>query len=188
MYGMVNKAIEDLVTSRFGPEAWVRVCRRVGLDTPVFIGTEGYPDSMTYELVGAVSAETGLPAQEVLHHFGIHWVLRTAQQGYGDLLDAAGDSLPEFLENLPAFHTRVTLILPDLRPPHFTVTDKADRSLRLHYRSHRAGLEHFVIGLLDGLGQRFGVQVSVVHDRKRSEGAEHDEFLVSWRELVRERT
>jgi hypothetical protein len=184
MYGMVNKAIEELVTRGFGAATWGRVCARAGVEDPVFIGNEAYPDDLTYRLVGAASEETGLPVEEVLHRFGVHWILETAREGYGDLLDATGESLPEFLENLPAFHTRVTLMFPELRPPEFSVSEMSEGSARLHYRSHREGLQPFVVGLLDGLGRRFGVEVRVEHDVRRADGADHDVFHVTWSELA----
>jgi hypothetical protein len=37
-----------------------------------------------------------------------------------------------------------------------------------------------VTGLVRGLGVRFGTPVQVVHAVRRSDGAHHDEFLVSW--------
>ena len=56
----------------------------------VFVSNEGYPDGMTYDLVGAASSVLALPAPEVLEAFGRHWVIHTAQEGYGDLMAAGG--------------------------------------------------------------------------------------------------
>lgn len=180
MYGMVNKAVEEMVTTRFGEETWERIRARAGIDVEVFISNEGYPDDVTYGLVAAASEELGLKPEEILEEFGGHWILHTARDGYGDLLDAAGATLPEFLVNLPSFHTRVTLMYPKLLPPEFTVTDLRPGSLHLHYRSHRPGLKPFVVGLLKGLGVMFGVAVTIGIVTDRDHGADHDEFLVKW--------
>lgn len=182
MYGMVNRAIEDLVTERLGPEAWERVCARAGVKTPVFVSSESYPDELTPRLAAAAAEEMNVPVDAVLRRFGVHWILRTAAEGYGELMDAGGGTLGEFLDHLPTFHTRVLLAFPDLKPPEFTVTERGEDRLRLRYESCRDGLQPFVEGLLEGLGQRFGVDVLTEHVVRRSDGASHDEFVVSWRE------
>lgn len=180
MYGMVNRAVEDLVTARFGEETWEKVKRAAGVDLDAFISNEPYPDDLTYKLVTGASQVLGVPAGQVLELFGEHWILVTARNGYGDLLDASGRTLPQFLENLPNFHTRVALIFPALEPPHFRTTDVTTRSLRLHYTSRRAGLSSFVLGLLRGLSKMFDTPIAVEHARKKDDGADHDEFVVSW--------
>lgn len=179
MYGMVNQALEEMVVSRWGEGTWARVKESAGIDEEVFIGTKGYPDEVTYRLVGAASEILSVPAAEILRSFGVHWVLQTASKGYRELMDAGGTTLGEFLQNLPSFHSRISLVFPHLSPPTFFCTDVAPTSLRLHYVSTRAGLAPFVVGLLEGLGERFHTAVSIRHVEERSE-ARHDEFLVSW--------
>lgn len=180
MYGMVNKAVEDLVCTKFGAEAWEKIKAKAGVDVDVFVSNKGYPDAMTYQLVGAASEVLGLPADKVLNAFGEWWILQTAREGYGELMEAGGRTLPEFLVNLPNFHTRVTMIFPKLCPPRFAVTDLTERSLVLHYYTHRPGLCQFVVGLLMGLGKMFGTEAQVAVRAAREQGADHDEFLVAW--------
>ena len=55
MYGLANKALEQLVTSRFGEEAWETVKRNAGVDVDVFVSMEAYPDDVTYKLVRSAS-------------------------------------------------------------------------------------------------------------------------------------
>jgi hypothetical protein len=43
----------------------------------------------------------------------------TDQEGYGDLMDMSGETLPEFLQNLDELHARVGVIFPKLQPPSF---------------------------------------------------------------------
>lgn len=182
MYGMVNRAIEGLITEQLGVEGWERICTRAGVETPVFLSSEPYPDELTYRLVGAAAEELQIPAAEVLHRFGVYWILRTATEGYGDMMDACGHTLGEFFDNLPDFHTRVQLIFPDLRPPEFQVVERGENRVRLRYASHREGLQPFVEGLLEGLAQRFGLEASTEHVVRRSDGASHDEFVVTWQD------
>ena len=182
MYGLVNKALEEMVASAHGPETWERIKAEAGVDVEMFLAHEAYPDDVTYSLAGAASKVLGAPVPELLEAFGVHWVTKTAPAGYGQLMDSGGRSLAEFLKNLPAFHTRVGLIFPHLQPPVFACSDAGPRSLRLHYRSHRAGLAPFVVGLLKGLGERFRTPLIVTPAVVRGEGADHDEFLLEWEE------
>lgn len=180
MYGMINGAIEEMVRMRHGDEAWARVRARAGVDVEVFMSTEAYPDDVTYRLVGAVSEELAAPMDDVLVAFGEHWITYTASEGYGGLLSATGSTLPEFLLDLPNFHARVAMIFPALQPPRFACSDVADDSLRLHYWTKRRGLAPFVVGLVRGLGRRFGTEVEVRLVESRDAGADHDVFEVRW--------
>ena len=180
MYGMVNKAVEEMVVMHHGEAVWEQIKARAGVDLDVFLSNEGYPDEITYNLVAAASEVLGVPAEQVLHGFGEHWVLHTAQEGYGGLMKAAGKSLPEFLRNLPNFHSRVSMIFPKLQPPRFQCTDITEGSLKLHYYSHREGLAPFVVGLMSGLGKMFHTPVTVRLAESKANGADHDVFDVSW--------
>ncbi|MEZ4364552.1 MAG: heme NO-binding domain-containing protein [Kofleriaceae bacterium] len=180
MYGLVNRAIEQMVCEAHGLEAWERIKEAANVDTEVFISSEAYDDQVTYQLVGASSEVLGVPAASILEAFGRHWVLRTAQEGYGDLLRSAGKSLPAFLANLPTFHSRVKLLYPHLKPPTFRCDEVSTNSLRLHYHSPRVGLSMFVRGLLLGLGELFKIELEISHVEKKDDGANHDVFLISW--------
>lgn len=180
MYGMVNKAIEDLICTNHGDDAWEEIKREAGVDVEVFVGNEGYGDEITYRLVGAASKVLNLPAEQILEAFGEWWILKTAREGYGELMDAGGANLADFLVNLPNFHTRVTMIYPALIPPKFQVTDRTANSLVLHYFTHRPGLVPFVKGLILGLGKMFETPTKVIILKTRDDGAEHDEFFVEW--------
>ncbi|RYU57400.1 heme NO-binding protein [Methylolobus aquaticus] len=180
MYGMVNKALEEMVCARLGDAVWEEIKTRAGVDVDVFVSNDPYPDEMSFGLVTAAAEVTGLPAQALLEDFGRHWILCTAREGYGELLDACGDTLPEFLSNLPSFHTRIAMIFPKLQPPIFECTDLTEHSVRLHYRTHRSGLTAFLVGLLHGLGARFDTELSVTLEQSRDAGADHDVFLLAW--------
>lgn len=180
MYGLVNKALEDMVKNRFGQPEWNEVRRRAGVDIEVFVSNHGYSDDITYKIVDAVCERTKLPADQVLKDFGRHWILKTARDGYGELLASGGKSVPEFLRNLPNFHARVSLIFPHLEPPRFQCTNLTPNSLDLHYHSHREGLAPFVMGLIDGIGTMLETEVRVEHTTARGVNSDHDIFRISW--------
>ena len=44
MYGMVNKALHNMVLEAHGEQIWEQIRTRAGVDIEVFISNEGYPD------------------------------------------------------------------------------------------------------------------------------------------------
>ncbi|MFT5411766.1 MAG: hypothetical protein ACI9NC_004502 [Verrucomicrobiales bacterium] len=184
MYGLVNKAIEEFVCSQGGEETWYNIKDKAGVTEVAFVSNEGYPDSLTYDLVGAASEVLEKDAGEILILFGEYWILETAQNNYGELIRAGGESLPEFLQNLPNFHARVSLLFPNLKPPSFKISQIKEKSLLLHYSSHREGLENFVVGIIQGLGKMFRTPATctLVTTDAITEGAGDREFVVDWKE------
>lgn len=180
MYGLVNQAIEEIVTESGGKALWEAVLREAQVDVPAFISNEQYDDIISYRLVGAAAQLLALPVDEVLIRLGRHWVLRTARENYGPLMANAGKTLLDFMRNLPNFHQRVKLMFPSLQPPRFEVREQGPRLLLLVYRSHREGLAPFVVGLMQGLGTMYGTPVTVTQTVWRSNAGDHDEFLVAW--------
>ena len=179
MYGLVNKAVRDLVCATQGEDVWEEIVELAGIDEDTFISMRPYPDELTYKLVAAASERLQLPAAAILTLFGEHWTKFTAREGYGDLIRGSGDSVEEFLGNLDAMHARVAMSFPELRLPSFRV-ERGDEGLLLHYMSEREGLAPMVVGLLTGLGAHFKEEVEVTQVKSRAEHG-HDVFLVRTR-------
>jgi hypothetical protein len=180
MYGIVNKAIEDLITEQFGAEQWELVKQKSGVDVDFFLSNEPYDDAITYQLAGAASAVLGITVGQVLNAFGEYWVLKTGKEKYGGLMEAGGKNLREFLVNLPMFHNRIMLMYPKLTPPEFRVSDATDSSICVHYHSKREGLQEFVRGLLSGLAKMYETQATIELIQTRNDGSSHEIFKVSW--------
>jgi len=180
MYGIVNKAIEELVTENFGADKWEQIKSRSGVDVEIFISNEPYDDDVTFKLAIAASEEMKISVSDVLKAFGEWWIMRTGKEKYGYLLESGGNSLREFLVNLPLFHNRVMMIYPKLTPPEFKISNISENSLNVHYFSKREGLKDFVHGLLTGLGKFYGCPVTLELIESRDEGSDHEIFNVSW--------
>ncbi|MCP9777654.1 MULTISPECIES: heme NO-binding domain-containing protein [unclassified Cyanobium] len=180
MYGLVNQAIQDMICVNHGQEAWTNVRLRAEVAVDHFEGMEPYPDDLTHRLVMAASVELGESPHALLRAFGEFWVTYTAAQGYGPLMEMAGSNLPEFLRNLDDLHARVGVNFPQLVPPSFDTEEPEEGTMHLHYHSQRQGLAPMVIGLVEGLGDRFATPVQVEQLAWRSEGADHDVFAVRY--------
>ncbi len=180
MYGIVNKAIQDLVIANFGEEKWKAIREKSGIDVDFFISNEAYDDEITFQLAIAVSEEMNMSIGDVLIAFGEWWIIKTTKEKYSDLMESGGSNLKEFIINLPMFHNRVTLIYPKLSPPEFKVTDVTVTSLNLHYISNRIGFQEFVRGLIQGLAKRFETKVKIELIQSRNDGSNHEIFKIIW--------
>jgi hypothetical protein len=180
MYGMVNAAIQQLVSSRFGEAKWDEIKTKSGVEIDEFTRMSQYPDEITYKLVGAASDVLGLSPDDVMKAFGEFWVLYTGQAGYGHLFGMAGSSLRDFLLNLDNLHSRVGQNFKELVPPSFTYDEVGKDTLRMHYHSQRAGLCPLVVGLLQGLAARFNSSLEIEHPQCSRTGADHCEFLLTF--------
>ena len=176
MYGLVNRGIRDLMLAKGGEPLWRSVREKAGVDTDDFLSMQAYDDAVSVSLVGVAADEIGVSTEELLREFGRHWVLFTGNEGYGPLMDVSGDTLHAFLNNLDQMHARVRVSMPELDPPSFRVEELAPEKLRIEYFSSRQGLAGMVIGLLEGLGERFGESVSAVHVEAKQSVDEPDVF------------
>jgi hypothetical protein len=161
MYGIVNRAIEELIEEKFGSEKWEEIKDKAGFKSEGFMTLKPYPDELTFHLVAAASEILNIPANDLLEAFGEYWILYTAERGYGEMLNLAGDSLPAFLKNLNMLHGRVSNLMPELAPPQFECINEQENSIDLIYRSHRVGMVPMLVGLIKGLGKRFGKEVVI---------------------------
>lgn len=179
MYGIVNQAIQGLVTENFGKDKWNEIKQISGVTQEYFISNESYEDDITYELVSSASVVLKLPQEEILRSFGEYWILKTGYERYGELMKAGGANFYDFISNLPNFHGRIMLIYPNLNPPEFLVEKINETELRLHYYSSRKGLTEFVVGLIHGLSKMFHVQVEVKWESGEHEEIWHDIFQIT---------
>lgn len=176
MYGLVNRALQNLVIQKLGQEAWREICETAQVEDHNFINFMPYPDAVTYRLAEATAKRMNQTVAQVLEAFGEHWILFTADEGYGDLMKMCGNTMVEFLSNLNSLHARIQLIHPNVIPPKIICSEIQESSLKLSYYSNRPGLAPMVVGLLKGLGKRFGVSLTITQVRSREEGCDHDEF------------
>lgn len=180
MYGMVNLAIQEFISQRYGVSVWQRVKERAAPEIDHFLTMEQYPDDVTMNMVLTAVELTGEDASPMLEVIGEYWVEFALRSGYGDLLRVIGTTLPETLTNLDNMHARVGMIFPDLKPPTFWCTEVSENSLILHYQSDRVGLERMVPGTVRGLASMLKTTADVQQIASREDGADHNQFLVTF--------
>lgn len=180
MYGMVNAAIKQHITTAYGTETWNAVFSTSGLQSDDFYHMEAYEDSESVSLVVSASQVLDKTPGEFLEEFGEYWITYARNSDYADMLEMAGDTLPEILMNLDSMHARIGFSFEALQPPSFWCTEVEEGSLNLHYVSDRSGLSAMVIGLVKGLGNMVKVECEVTQVAFKDQGAEHDIFSVTY--------
>lgn len=161
MYGMVNQAVKDLILRKFGVDSWNAVADGASISRDDFEFMNYYPDKITYDLVGSASKVLSLPPEVVLKEFGKHWVLYTAKEGYGSIMDLFGADFKSCLKNLNALHSRMGMTMPHLAPPQFSFEETEKDKYRITYKSKRPGLCPMVEGLFEGLAAKYNKTVKI---------------------------
>lgn len=168
MYGLINRAIEELVRSSGDPSLWDAVRARADVDIDYFEGMVVYDDDVTQRLITAAAHELDTTADDLLERFGRYWIVYTGAEGWGPILDGHGSSVVEVLQNLDDLHLRISSSMPELRPPRFEVTNHSPDRIDVRYHSDRQGLAAMVTGLLRGLAERFDEDWHVAQVGERS--------------------
>jgi guanylate cyclase soluble subunit beta len=149
------------VRNRFGEKRWEIICSKAGFEDEEFIGLKSYPDQVTLDILQACSEELGIPVHNLMELCGETWIEHTAASGYENVLNLAGSNMVDFLYNLNLVHSRISHLMPDMRPPSFKVKKESAKTIQLLYQSDRLGMEPLAVGILRGLGRRFGHSVVV---------------------------
>lgn len=172
MYGMMHRAIQAMVIEDAGTAAWHAIERELDVGPADMISAMVYPDERTIALLGAAAARLGLPLEECLRRFGQHWVRFAAAGPYAGIMDFVSHDLAGFIANLDRMHQAVRAAMPGALVPSFTLLAQEPGRLRVGYRSTRQGLEPLVVGLLEGLLDRFGMAGRVERLGQGKAGAE----------------
>ncbi len=159
MYGLINKALKNMILQNHGDETWNEIMANSDVDEDVFVSMQRFDDSVTYGLVGAAAEVLQADAADCLEGFGHYWATVTAPEAYGMLMDSTGKNLIGFLRNVNSLHDHITSTFVGYIPPHFDVTEDSNR-VNLRYESKREGLTPFVIGIVKGLAERFEQQIT----------------------------
>lgn len=179
MYGMINEALRELVIQQADEDTWFSVCRAGGVDPEGFESLTPYPDEVTYRLVGLAAESLGLTTEETLRRFGHRWITFTAEHGYAEIMKMFGRDFRSCVANLNRMHGHMGALMPELKPPRFSVLETSPNGVVLDYYSARQGLAPMVVGLLEGLAEKFGERISI-ETTPRQASATHDRFLISF--------
>ena len=179
MYGIINVAIQDYAVENYGPENWVAIKQQSGLDIDYSLTDSPYNDTIPYAIAKAAATVMQLNFEEVLSGIG-ESIIPTTNKKFNSFIDSRGDTLKDYLINLPNFHNRIAMIYPELTPPQFRVSNVGSNSMHVHYFTTTKGIVPFVNGYLKGLVSMFNDQAGVVFLQSIEDGNFQEIFKISW--------
>lgn len=160
MKGVINKGIEDLVTTKFGIDAWEKVKSIAKCDEPFFATSATYPDESTISLIQAASEVCGLTPETIMIEYGRYIVPKTLKESYPTYYALAGSSSRDFIRNLSKVHDVATKNISGAAPPEFEFEDLPSGAMMMYYRSSRK-LCSILKGLVLGVGDLFNEKLKV---------------------------
>ncbi|XP_060690196.1 guanylate cyclase soluble subunit beta-2-like isoform X2 [Hemiscyllium ocellatum] len=174
----------SLIIEKFGEETWEKL--RIAAEVPdTFMTFKVYADDNTMRLVEEACKLLDVEPAMVLQQFGEYFFEFCKRSGYDHMLRTLGGNLMEFIENLDALHSYLSLSYKEMNAPSFRVEKNEDNSMLLHYYSDRRGLCHIVPGILGAVALDFFNSeitmdiVSQMEEEERTGKKEHVVFLVT---------
>jgi len=160
MYGVIYIAIKEYAETAFGTEKWEAIVAESGVTVDFTLTEQPFNDNISYSLATAISNTTGMPLQTVLYNLGLQ-VIRTANAKFKPIISSRGETLRDYLLNLPNFHNRISLIYPELLAPEFRLSDITATGLMFYYRKKREGMTEYFRGYLNALAEVFNENVTI---------------------------
>ncbi|XP_074482583.1 guanylate cyclase soluble subunit beta-2 [Sebastes fasciatus] len=182
-YGFINSCLQSLVMERFGQETWDKLSSLPGVQD-TFMTYMVYDDVLTLSLVQEACSLLDVSADVFLKLFGEHFYAFCKRAGYDTMLRTLGGNLIEFIGNLDALHSYLSLSYQEMNAPSFRVEMTDDGKMLLHYYSDRKGLHHIVPGIMEAVARElFDSKVTMVvlnqsQEDERTGKKEHVVFLV----------
>ncbi|KAM4694359.1 guanylate cyclase soluble subunit beta-2-like [Discoglossus pictus] len=185
-YGFINTCLKSLVIEKYGEETWELLRIQTGVQD-TFMTYEVYKDEITLQLVEKACQMLGIAPEAVLQQFGEYFFEFCKKSGYDHMLRTLGGNLYEFIANLDALHSYLSLSYQAMNAPSFRVEMNDDGSMHLHYYSDRRGLCHIVPGIMGAVAMDFfktEVSMEIISqsdEEERTGKKEHIVFLVTQR-------
>ena len=116
-------------------------------------------DSQVMKVVEALCKNLNISLAQAADAFGDYWVNVYSQKIYSSYY-MKNKTAKDLLLDMDNVHVAMTKTIKDARPPRFDYEWKDDKTLIMHYKSHR-GLIDFLVGLAKGVGKFFSEDIRV---------------------------
>ncbi|MDX5592410.1 heme NO-binding domain-containing protein [Pseudovibrio sp. SPO723] len=173
MLGVVFSEFMEMVEEEFSPDVADRVMEQVEDMLPsggAYTAVGEYHHSEILTLIGQLSADTGVPVEDLVEKFGRYLFARFAVL-YPEFFQGADDAFT-FLGTIEDYiHREVRKLYPHAELPSFDCDRPSDAVLIMHYESKRpfAPLAHGLIhGCIDHFGQEIMVHMDMPEEKAGS--------------------
>ncbi|XP_075707173.1 guanylate cyclase soluble subunit beta-2-like [Rhinoderma darwinii] len=179
-YGFINTCLKSLVIEKFGDDSWQKL-KSLAEVQDTFLTYEVYDDVITMRMIKEACRMLSVSEEHVLKLFGAYFFSFCKQSGYDRMLRTLGGNLTEFIENLDALHSYLTLSYKEMNAPSFRVEKTSDETMLLHYYSDRKGFCHIVPGIIESVAKDFfnsDVTMRIIYQTEEKERTGKREHVI----------
>ncbi|MDR1031254.1 MAG: heme NO-binding domain-containing protein [Treponema sp.] len=161
MKGTIVLCIAELVKKAGkGEQTWREILKRSNLPENLQLTSiSDVDDQVIQRVLKNIGEVLHLSPQEIIDAFGDYWVNEYAPKYYKAYYYGI-NSAKALIMGVDKIHEQVTKIIPNAHPPRFDVEELNEKTLKVHYKSHRKMID-FYIGLVKGVGKFFKTPVQV---------------------------
>lgn len=172
MKGAIFTIFQEMVEEKFGFDGWETIISQSKLASEgIYTSAENYDDDEIFQLVGALSAHSGIAVPELVEVFGHYLFPHLAHSLPEKMMDY--DDLWSFLEAIHGvIHVEVKKLHPDAMTPEIIVVEKADTNLLVRYKSPRK-LCFLALGLIHRAAEHFNTEIIINHECCMHEQNDH---------------
>lgn len=160
MKGIVFTEFLEMVDDKFSPETTEQIIANADLPSGgAYTAVGTYDHAEIVQLVGNLSAQTGLEVPDLVRAFGSHLLGRFVE-GFPHFFEGVPDGFT-FLESVEGYiHGEVRKLYPDATLPKLTCSRPQPDTLVMLYESER-GLADVAHGLIEGCLAHFGEDATI---------------------------
>jgi hypothetical protein len=161
VYGIINSSFKKYIVDVYGDEKAAEITDSSGVKSEVFNEYRRHDDENTLALLMAAVEFTGETPDHHLRQFGRFWVRRVATNDFRGLIDSYGGDFVSLIQNLNSMHKEISGTFLDYSPPSFAIQELTESRYSITYQSHRQGFTPFVLGILEELGDFYGLVTTI---------------------------
>jgi hypothetical protein len=176
MHGIIFAELRKYVDTKLGGSAWNDLLNAAGLKGRMYLPITDYPDAEAVTLVTTAAEITGIPAATILEDFGV-FIAPSLLGMYRTLVQPEWKTLDLLQYTEDTIHKVVRARNPGARPAELTAERLSPTELRLIYSSHRK-LCPIARGIIKGMANIFGEEVSIEETQCMHSGAPHCEMMI----------
>lgn len=177
MHGLLFKSLKDYVIETHGKAIWSDVCETAAIDNQIYLTIDTYADEELIRLFEATADQVGVPVSEELESYGrfaAGRLLATCR----NLVEDDWDALDLIANTDDRIHDVLRARNPDMNPPELGCCRDHSTQVTVEYHSERR-LCCVAKGIVRGVGEHYGVQLTVTETACLHEGAEYCELVVT---------
>jgi hypothetical protein len=169
MKGMIFTEFLEMVEDKFGFDMLDTILGDAhDPQEGVYTAVNTYSHTQLVDLVVALHKKTEIPLPDLLKVYGRHLFAKLVEN-YPSLITGITDPFVMLVDIEVLIHTEVRKLYPEANPPKFYGKILNEKTLELHYESHRS-MGDVAEGLILGCGDYFNIPMQVEQTSTEDDG------------------